>query len=204
MFVDFKPAMIKTPSDAQMSLMKEMQELLHGNSVAGFGSGGEIFTYSGPLDTSSIEAILSLTEKAISQCRSPREELKSAISVVHECLKNVIVHGWIDSKGETLVYLTLEYTTNGLRIQMGNFVDELMSARLQSKLEEINTLDRSDLRKKSVELLCVRENNTPSLSDSPGLGLINMAASCELPLKYDFKQVDHNLKLFTLTTIVNN
>jgi len=196
--------MIRTTSDAQMSLMKEMQELLHGNSVADIGSGGAILTYSGVLDTSSIEAIISQTEKAISQSGSPREELKNAISVVHECLKNVIVHGLIDSKGETLVYLTLEYTPKGLRIQTGNFVDELMSARLQSKLEEINTLDRTDLRKKSIDLMCVTENITPSISDSPCLGLINMAASCELPLKYDFKQIDHNLKLFTLTTIVNN
>ena len=196
--------MIRTPSDAQMSLIKEMQELLHVSSVTDNGSGGVILTYTGPLDTSSIESLIYLTEKAISQCGASREELKKTSSVIYECLQTVIVHGYIDSKGETLVYLILECTPKGLRIQMGNFVDDIMSVRLRNKLEEINTLDRSDLRRKSIELMCVTENNTLPMSESPGLGLINMAGSCDLPLKYEFKTLVLNLKLFTLTAIVNN
>jgi len=196
--------MIRTTSDVQMSLMKELQDLFQVKSVSKSGDGGVLLSYFGPLDKSSRDSIISLTEKAIVQCGATREELKRVGAVVSECLHNVIVHGWIDSNGETLVYLTLEFTAKGLKIHVGNFVDESMSTRLRVKLEKVNDFDKSELRKKSIELLCENENSQPSLSDSPGLGLIKIGASCEQPLEYDFKPRDQKLNLFTLTATVNN
>jgi hypothetical protein len=127
--------------------------------------------------------------------------MKRVCNVVIECIQNVSRHGWIDEKGETLLYLTLEHTPVGFQIQCGNIVDIDMASTLRSKLNEVNGLNHSELRIRYIEILC---QSGMSESGGAGLGLMSMAKRCAGPLEYELTEQDDDLFLFTMTVTVKN
>ena len=193
--------MTRSPSNTQSTLMRELQSRLHCVSDAQNNSLGVLVSYAGPLDTSSGDSILLLSERAVLHSGSPRKEMKRVCNVVIECIQNVSRHGWIDEKGETLLYLTLEHTPVGFQIQCGNIVDLDMASTLRSKLNEVNGLNHSELRKRYIEILCQSGMNE---SGGAGLGLMSMAKRCAGPLEYELTEQDDDLFLFTMTVTVKN
>lgn len=194
-------AMTRTPSLSQISLMKELQFVLHEVSNSENQSSGALFSYAGPLNNKTNEAIITLSENAIIMCGYPRVEMLRAKNVVTECLQNVIRHGFIDDNGETLLYLTLECTGQGLKIKCGNYINDDMAISLKSKIDEVNGFSQSDLRKRSVELMC--KSDIPSHKNA-GLGLINIGINSVSPLDYTIEQKEISQQLFTLTLFVDN
>jgi hypothetical protein len=181
--------------------MRELQSVLHEVSNTENQCGGALLSYAGPLNPKSNEALIILSESAIVQCGYPRIEMLRAKSVVTECLQNVMRHGFIDENGETLLYLTLECTGQGLKVKCGNFVGDDMGHTLKAKIDEVNGLSQSELRKRSIELLCKSE--TPS-KGNPGLGLINIGLNSITPLSYTLEQNNSLHQLFTLTLFVDD
>ena len=121
--------------------MRELQSRLHCVSDTHNNSLGVLVSYTGPLHAQSGDAILLLTESAVTQSGTARKEMKRVCNVLIECIQNVHRHGWIDENGETLLYLTIEHTPVGFQIQCGNIIDLDMAATLRSKLNIVNGMN---------------------------------------------------------------
>ena len=193
--------MTRAPSSTQTSLMSELQSVLHEVYNTENQYGGALLSYAGPLNPKSNEALIILSESSMVQCGYPRLEMLRSKSLVTACLQNVMRHGYIDENGETLLYLTLECTGRGLKVKCGNFVGDDMGNTLKAKVDEVNDLSKSELRKRSIELLC--KSKTPS-KESPDLGLINIGINSITPLTYTLEQNNSPQQLFTLTLFVDS
>jgi len=162
--------------------------------------GGELISYSGPIDTKSGDSILTLVERSVLYIGGSRSEMKRVCKVLIDCCQNVIKHGWIDDLGETFIQLTIEYNPYGYQIHCRNIVDLEMGSTLQLKLNEVNSLNLSQLRKRYVDALCKVDSHHIK---GVGLGLLSMAERCTGPLEYELiKEDSHDLLLFSLTVTV--
>ena len=193
--------MTRNPSITQLSIMKELQTLINKGSDRGDLPGGVILSFAGPISESSSKAIVTLAENAVTQCGTPRAEILRAKSVVSESLNNILNHGWIDEKGETLLYIILECSEDGLVLNCGCFVDDELSDHFKAKIDEVNSWSVSDLRKRSVELLCKTEKLN---SNEPGLSMINIALNCKRPINYKVTKKEGGINLFTVSMNVNH
>ncbi|MAO45605.1 MAG: hypothetical protein CL823_00480 [Crocinitomicaceae bacterium] len=193
--------MTRTPSITQTYILRQLQGLLKESSDKDVDFGGVLLSFAGPLNEGTINSLTTLTENSVIQCGAPRAELLRAKSVVKECLQNILKHGWIDAEGETLFYITLECSDKGLLLKCGSFIDNEMSDYLESKINEVNSWSTSDLRKRSVEILCKSESLE---KDQPGLGLINIALNCKRPIVFSTINKSEKNNLFSIHLMVNH
>ena len=162
--------------------------------------GGKLISYSGPIDTKTGDSIITLVERSVLYIGGSRSEMKRVCKVLIDCCQNVIKHGWIDELGETFIQLTIEYNSYGYQIHCRNIVDLEMASTLQIKLNEVNSLNLSQLRTRYVDALCKVDSHHIK---GVGLGLLSMAERCTGPLEYELiKEDSHDLLLFSLTVTV--
>ena len=180
--------------------MRELQTLIHRGSDRNGLPGGVLLSYSGTLSQKSLESVVNLTENTVSQCGFPRAELLRAKSVVADCLKSILSHGLIDENGETLYYIVIDCAENGITIRCGGFIDENHSSSLSEKVNEINKMSISDLRKLSVELLCKADGLGNNNSE---LCLVNIALNCKMPFDFSISKTDDEVNIFNVYLIVN-
>ena len=142
-----------------------------------------------------------LAENALNRYGAKRKLTNRISNALVECLQNVSRHGWVDDTGEIQLYLTLEQTPLGFQIRSGNLVDFDMAADLRTNLSEVNGLTYEELRVRYVERLC---NNDWSEKGGAGLGLISMANKSNGPLDYQFQELEQNMFLCTLASMVKS
>lgn len=193
--------MTRSPSTAHLSLMRELQTIIHKSSDRYDLPGGVLLSFSGLLSKKLSESMVGLAQNAVSQSGAPRAELLRAKSVVSDCLKCVLTHGMIDENGETLFYIVLESSEKELTIKCGGFIDETLSSTLQDKVSEVNELSISDLRKRSVELLCKTDGLGGNNSD---LCLITIALNCNRPIGFSMSNRGNSINVFSIDLIVNH
>ena len=193
--------MIRNLSRAHTSLMNEFQTLLNqGSDMNGYPS-GIMLSYTGPLTDKTTNSIVVLTENSVCQCGVPRAEILRTKSVVSDSLKCFNSHGWIDDKGETEICLILECTENGIHVKCGGFFQNEIIDLLKEKIDSINFMSISDLRKSSVELLCKSEDLDSNNSE---LCLINIALNCNKPIEYKTEQKENGTVLLRVDLIINH
>lgn len=192
--------MTRNPSTAHVSLMRELQTLIHRGSDRNGLPGGVLLSYSGTLSQKSLESVVHLTENAVSQCGSPRAELLRAKIAVTDCLKNILSHGLIDENGETLYYIVIDCADNGITIRCGGYIDDNHSSSLSEKVNEINKMSISDLRKRSIELLCKSDGLGNNNSE---LCLVNISLNCKRPFDFSISTTEDEINIFNIDLIVN-
>jgi len=192
--------MTRIETNTENTLNRELQTRLGNVSESNQQYGGVIISYSGTLDTTSGDSILQLAEKSILYTGGSMSEMKKVCKILIECFQNVSKHGWIDELGETFLSLTIEHNPFGYQIHCRNIVDLEMASSLKIKLNEVNGLNLSQLRKRYVDTLCQGESHN---SEQVGLGLLSMAQKSAGPLEYELiKQDNKDLLLFYLTVTV--
>ncbi len=193
--------MTLNPSTAHISLMEEFQTLVNQGSDMNGYPGGIMLSYTGHLTDKITNSIVSLTENSVCQSGVPRAELLRTKSVVSDSLKCFNSHGWIDEKGETEIYLILECTENEIHVKCGGFFQNDIIDFLKEKIDSINSMSISDLRKSSVELLCKSEDLDSNNSE---LCLVNIALNCNRPIKYKSEQKENGTVLLSVDLIINH
>jgi hypothetical protein len=192
--------MTRIETNTENTLNRELQTRLGNVSESNQRYGGVIISYSGTLDTTSGDSILQLAEKSILYTGGSLSEMKKVCKILTECFQNVSKHGWIDELGETFLHLTIEHNPFGYQIHCRNIVDLEMASTLKLKLNEVNGLNLSQLRKRYVDTLCEGESHH---SQGIGLDLLSMAQKSTGPLEYELiKQDNNDLLLFYLTVTV--
>tara|TARA_B100000780_G_scaffold34696_1_gene21637 strand:- start:2752 stop:3336 length:585 start_codon:yes stop_codon:yes gene_type:complete len=192
--------MTRIETHTQNTLKREQKTRLVNVYESIHRDGEVLVTYTGPLDSNVVESILKLAERSILQKGSSRSEMKQVCKVLIECFQNIRKHGWIDASGETFVNVTLEHNPGGYQIKSRNILDMEMASTLKLKLDDVNGLNLSQLRKRYVDALCRVDSNR---TQEAGLGLLGMAERCTGPLKYEITDQDNNdLLIFELTVTV--
>ncbi|MBI49425.1 MAG: hypothetical protein CL850_03955 [Crocinitomicaceae bacterium] len=193
--------MIRNPNSARISLMKECQTLLNNGTDVKSHRDGIMLSYTGPLSDKTTNSIVDLTENSVRQCGVPRAELLRTKSVVSDSLKWFNSNGWIDDKGETEIYLIVECAENIINVKCGGLYENKNTDLLKEKIDTINSMSISDLRKSSIELICKTEDIDNNNSE---LRLMNIALNCYRPIDYKVEQKENGTILLSVDLIINH
>ncbi len=193
--------MTRTPARPKICILKELQTILFSKYDYGDKADGVLFSYAGPISDSSSNSIVTLVENSVTQCGTTRAELLKAKRVINEMLKSMRSHGWIDEKGETMLFSTLISAENRLNICSGVLINNELTKAFKSKIDQVNSMSKADLRKRSVELLCNKEKF--SMKD-PDLSIINIALNCDRPIDVVIKNIGENLNILKVYVAINH
>jgi len=161
--------------------------------------------YSGPLWSEGIGGIAETLKKRLEFDKIPFSTSQEVFSVFVEQMNNMLMYS---AEKERFEYTEDNYAESpkgtfvlGKKgktyfIQTGNVMKSENTGIIKNKIDYLNTLDKSELRKYYREQLKC-ENNNPG-SKGAGLGFIEIARRISSRIEYDFIQYSDELTFFTL------
>ncbi|MCH8902847.1 MAG: hypothetical protein IIA45_02910 [Bacteroidetes bacterium] len=161
--------------------------------------------YQGMITHEIMRAFLSVFKFMIKSLISKkRKALRKATIIMIECLQNVAMHG-ANEKNKKLnrhpsIFL---FGTSGNKyvIETGNLIRHGEITRLETRLDDLNKLDR-----KSLKSLYKGKLSKTSISKKggAGLGLINVAILSGEDLEFNFKKINKSYSFFSLRIKIAN
>ena len=117
----------------------------------------------------------------------------------HAAHKNI--HGQKNKQGEQHNFFILVKNGTNLKVISSNLVANSSIPALEKQINTINSFD--DEKALKAYYLEHLENNTISDKGGAGLGFITIGMKSGNKLKVDFKKINEDFSLFTLTSSVN-
>lgn len=158
-----------------------------------------MFVYRGEVTGDNSLPLLMLLEREMESSEVALLGRKRLFMFVLESLQNVSRHG----KGSGYADMSLVVfarTANGYAVTTGNVIPTSSAGSLRRKLDEINSLDPSEIRSIYRQMLSSAEFSTKG---GAGLGLIEMAKKTGNRLDYDFIPLDAKHSWFILSKTVD-
>jgi len=134
---------------------------------------------------------------------SPKTK-KKVFNVLVECLQNLYHHIDLNEESDrnlerieakSALFMISKKDDNFV-IQTGNYVDIDNAIDLESKLKQINGMDKEELKRYYQEVL---NNGEMSDKGTAGLGMIDIARKSGNKLEYLFLPINETSKFFCLT-----
>lgn len=146
--------------------------------------------YHGVFDDSFTEQLISLAENEVE-----KKVKKRMVLLVSESFQNIVRHGGslLDTGKNSL--FGIRGTENFLHIFSSNLVTESTKIFLDKTVDEINQLDKDQIKELYFEVL---EKGSMNIRGGAGLGLIEMARKSGSPLQKKFKKIGENMYTFCL------
>lgn len=160
-----------------------------------------LVSYHGELSQSVITTLESNVEEKVMALDIPKGPLKKIFFISVETLQNMLIHGHKNKEGQQHNFFILY--KNGVKVYMtsANLVSNDAISALTKQIETINSFeDEKALKAYYLEHL---ENNTISEKGGAGLGFITIGMKSGNKLQVDFKKINDDYSLFTLTSAVN-
>lgn len=161
------------------------------------------YVYRGQFNKSITDELLLFAEKDLSHTSGKGALKRRIFFIMVEGLQNVTRHQNEITREDTLYdgFFVIQRRPKHYIITTGNIIENQNIDSLKDKLDTVNNLDKSELKKYYLEKL-----NTGSLSDKggAGLGLIEMARKSGNKLYFDFMRIDDNHTYFYFQTTVNS
>lgn len=158
-----------------------------------------LLAYKGDFNHSIVNALLT---NAKSQMEGLGLELairKKLYNIMVECLENINRYaGEGRFENETLrsfPLFLLGMSENGYYITVGNLIKDEDKEDLKLKLDDVNKLNREELKEKYRDAIMTSEVTEGS---GAGLGIIDMAIKSENRLEYTFNDVKDDISFFIL------
>ena len=160
--------------------------------------------YSGPMWEDGIKGIAEMVKLRLHN-EMPGGAAKAVFSVFVEQVTNMLMYtvektsaptSDNDPSSQFVDLLVLGYKGNTYFIQTGNTIKAANVEIIKSRIDHLNSLDKSGLRQYHKERLNA-ENDNPE-SKGAGLGLIEIARRASAPLEYTFEQINEALSYFTM------
>lgn len=159
-----------------------------------------IFSYQGAFSTKKVDSILELVEEGILESGGKRKIMKRICSVLIEVLQNGTVHSAKDNEGRSHNTLIVNSSKKHFQIIAGNLILNQEAESIRKKIEAMNKLSRSELRKLYIETLCNEEFSTKG---GAGLGFLTMAKKSESPIEFSIDSINDSLSYFVLRLSFN-
>lgn len=159
-----------------------------------------VFSHFGDFTANKIEHTLRLIESSIVELGDKRQLMKRFASLLLELLQNISLHAARDKSGHMHSFLIVTRSKDAYKLMTGNLIMAEDIAFLKNRLEELNGMDKSTLRKLYIETLC---NDEFSYKGGAGLGLLTVAKRADRKLEYHLDELSKNFGYFRLDATLN-
>jgi hypothetical protein len=170
-------------------------------------SSGISMSFVGFVSYDFIDSVIALISNRLEQVEANLNTRKKLYGVLIECLQNLCKHVDDDTPAaphgeydKLNTIFSFETDEAGYHIIVANFVANDKAEGLGQMLEQINSLDKPQLKELYTQVL---RNNKFSEKGGAGLGLIDIARKVEQKLDYDLSTVDEVNSFFTLRITIN-
>lgn len=159
-----------------------------------------VFSHFGDFTANKIEHTLRLIESSIVELGDKRQLMKRFASLLLELLQNISLHAARDKSGHMHSFLIVTRSKDAYKLMTGNLIMAEDIGFLKNRLEELNGMDKSTLRKLYIETLC---NDEFSYKGGAGLGLLTVAKRADRKLEYHLDELSKNFGYFRLDATLN-
>lgn len=160
-----------------------------------------LVSHYGELSQSVISNLEGSVEEKITSLEISKGPIKKIFFISVETLQNMLLHGHKNNKGEQHNFFILVKNGENLKVISSNLVANSSIPALEKQIDTINSFD--DEKALKAYYLEHLENNTMSDKGGAGLGFITIGMKSGNKLKVDFKKINDEFSLFTLTSSVN-
>ncbi|TDF97494.1 SiaB family protein kinase [Paenibacillus piri] len=166
---------------------------------------GLLISFSGTFTQEIIEELGEAVKKYLETEERPKTDIYNVFSIFIEQTQNIKNYCMSQKGTETYeqisssCIITIGRSGDGNYISSGNLVLKENVSKLAGILDQLNGLDKADLKKLYKEKL-----KQEAFSDQPGagIGLVDIARKAAQPLEYTFTPVDAQFSFFTLRAVV--
>ncbi|UQZ88335.1 hypothetical protein C4J81_03585 [Deltaproteobacteria bacterium Smac51] len=161
--------------------------------------------YSGPIWSDGIEGIGGTLRKRLEFDDMPLSASQSVFSVFVEQMNNILMYSAdkepFPSSDDRIFDVSKGVFILGSRdrtyfIQSGNVMRDESVEMMKNRIEHLNTLDKSELRKYYKEQ--IKSENANPESKGAGLGLIEIARRASSKIDYTFTPLEDGLTFFSM------
>lgn len=160
-----------------------------------------LVSHYGELSQSVISNLEGNVEEKITSLDISKGPIKKIFFISVETLQNMLLHGHKNKEGEQHNFFILVKNGENLKVISSNLVSNSSIPALEKQINTINSFD--DEKALKAYYLEHLENNTMSDKGGAGLGFITIGMKSGNKLKVDFKKINDDFSLFTLTSSVN-
>lgn len=160
-----------------------------------------LVSHYGELSQSVISHLEGNVEEKITSLDIAKGPIKKIFFISVETLQNMLLHGHKNNDGEQHNFFILVKNGANLKVISSNLVANSSIPALEKQINTINSFD--DEKALKAYYLEHLENNTMSDKGGAGLGFITIGMKSGNKLKVDFKKINEQFSLFTLTSSVN-
>ena len=160
-----------------------------------------LVSHYGELSQSVISNLEGDVEEKITSLDIAKGPIKKIFFISVETLQNMLLHGHKNNAGEQHNFFILVKNGANLKVISSNLVANSSIPSLEKQINIINSFD--DEKALKAYYLEHLENNTMSEKGGAGLGFITIGMKSGNKLKVDFKKINDQFSLFTLTSSVN-
>jgi len=160
-----------------------------------------LVSHYGELSQSVISNLEGNVEEKITSLDIAKGPIKKIFFISVETLQNMLLHGQKNKQGEQHNFFILVKNGTNLKVISSNLVANSSIPALEKQINTINSFD--DEKALKAYYLEHLENNTISDKGGAGLGFITIGMKSGNKLKVDFKKINEDFSLFTLTSSVN-
>lgn len=160
-----------------------------------------LLSYIGDIKYETIEVLLNKANIEMEKVHIDSRIKKKIYRVMVECLENVLKHSdLLDFISENPNYkysrFLFEFENNEFYLSTGNIINNDSIDELLQKINLVNGLDFSGLRKLHDHVIT---NGKISIKGGAGLGIIDIALRSNNQLNYKIDPIDSNYSYFNLT-----
>lgn len=163
-----------------------------------------LLSFKGEITSDLLTSILQIMENKMDNMQEEPRMKKKVYNVLVECLQNLYHHldeiTDTDEKIRSAIF-TIGKNNNKYSIVTGNYILNENINGLRNRLDEVNSLNRDELKEYYKKVL---NNGEMSLKGGGGLGMIDIARKTGEKLEYNFLEIDNKVSFFTLNIKVSN
>lgn len=167
-----------------------------------------MLSFKGVITPDLLSSVLQIMESKLNHVEKSNKTKKKVYNVLVECLQNLYHHNEHldeDEEGINLLFsksalLMISKNEEHYEVKTGNYILKEKTKELKSKLDDINGLNKEELRSLYKSVL-----NEGELSEkgTAGLGMIDIARKSGNKLEYNFLPVDKKYDFFCLNVKIN-
>lgn len=159
-----------------------------------------ILAYEGEFTRDISNAVLAMAEKNLENSEKVTSIKKKVFNVMVECIQNIVKHADEKTSPEEGAIFLVGREKDRYMVCSGNFINNAEIVDLESKLSEINRLDKEGIKQKFKETI---KDGVISERGGAGLGFLDMVRRSGEKLEYSFKKVNDDKSFFSLKSTIS-
>lgn len=164
-----------------------------------------LLSFKGEITSDLLTSILQIMENKMENMNEEPKMKKKVYNVLVECLQNLYHHldevAEVDFEKVRSAIFMIGKLGSYYSIITGNYILNENISGLRSRLDEVNSLSKEELKEYYKKVL---NNGEMSLKGGGGLGMIDIARKTGEKLEYNFLEIDNKVSFFTLKIKVSN